>query len=64
MIMERIKGQDEQALSVLYRRHLPLLRTVISRVLNNDWDVDDLMTTHSDSEMLGAVIRAGILQLW
>src|SRR4029434_737341 len=42
-LMERIKGRDEQALAILYRRHLPLLRTVISRVLNNDWDVDDLM---------------------
>jgi len=42
-LMERIKARDEQALAALHRRHLPLLRTVISRVLNNDWDVDDLM---------------------
>jgi RNA polymerase sigma-70 factor (ECF subfamily) len=42
-LMGRIKAKDEQALAVLYRRHLALLRTVISRVLNNDWDVDDLM---------------------
>jgi RNA polymerase sigma-70 factor (ECF subfamily) len=42
-LMEQIKREDEQALAMLYRRHLPLLRTVISRVLNNDWDVDDLM---------------------
>ncbi|HET6408997.1 MAG TPA: sigma-70 family RNA polymerase sigma factor [Chthoniobacteraceae bacterium] len=42
-LMERIKARDEQALSNLYRRHQPLLRTVIGRVLNNDWDVDDLL---------------------
>jgi RNA polymerase sigma-70 factor (ECF subfamily) len=42
-LMERIKAQDEMALGHLYRRHLALLRTVIGRVLNNDWDVDDLV---------------------
>jgi RNA polymerase sigma-70 factor (ECF subfamily) len=41
-LMTRIKTQDEQALEILYRRHLPLVRTVVSRVLNNDSDVDDL----------------------
>ena len=42
-LMGRIKSKDEQALAVLYRRHMALLRTVVSRVLNNDWDVDDLL---------------------
>ena len=42
-LMERIKSKDEQALASLYRRHMALLRTVVSRVLNNDWDVDDLL---------------------
>ena len=37
-LMGRIKSKDEQALAVLYRRHMALLRTVVSRVLNNDWD--------------------------
>src|SRR5678816_2734761 len=41
--MGMIKAQDDAALASLYRRHFALLRTVISRVLNNDHDVDDLV---------------------
>ena len=42
-LMAEIKTQDDSALAKLYRRHFALLRTVISRVLNNDHDVDDLV---------------------
>jgi RNA polymerase sigma-70 factor, ECF subfamily len=42
-LMERIKVRDEDALAALYRRHTPLLRTIISRVVNNDTDTDDLL---------------------
>ena len=42
-LMGRIKAQEDSALAHLYRRHFALLRTVISRVLNNDHDVDDLV---------------------
>lgn len=40
-LMARIQARDDAAIAVLYRRHTPLLRTVISHVLNNDCDVDD-----------------------
>lgn len=42
-LMARIITRDEPALAALYRRHLPLLRTIVGRVLNNDSDVDDLI---------------------
>jgi len=42
-LMARIQSQDENALATLYRRHTPLLRTVISRVVHNEHDVDDLL---------------------
>jgi RNA polymerase sigma-70 factor (ECF subfamily) len=42
-LMARVQQQDEQALGELYQRHSPLLRTVISHVVNNDQDVDDLI---------------------
>lgn len=42
-LMERIKNEDESALTILYRRHTPLLRTIVARVVNNDQDVDDLI---------------------
>ncbi len=42
-LMARIQAQDESALSTLYRRHTPLLRTVIARVVHNEHDVDDLL---------------------
>ncbi|HYR57038.1 MAG TPA: sigma-70 family RNA polymerase sigma factor, partial [Chthoniobacteraceae bacterium] len=41
--MGRVQAQDNQAIELLYRRHTPLLRTVIGRILNNDTDVDDLL---------------------
>jgi RNA polymerase sigma-70 factor, ECF subfamily len=40
-LMAQVQARDERAIAVLYRRHTPLLRTIISRVLNNDCDVDD-----------------------
>ena len=40
-LMVRIKARDDQAIAILYRRHTALLRTVIGRILNNDFDVDD-----------------------
>ena len=42
-LMAEIQGGGETALATLYRRHTGLLRTVVSRVLQNDHDVDDLM---------------------
>jgi RNA polymerase sigma-70 factor (ECF subfamily) len=42
-LMARVQEQDDQAIAMLYRRHTPLLRTVIGRILNNETDVDDLL---------------------
>jgi RNA polymerase sigma-70 factor (ECF subfamily) len=42
-LMARIQARDEGALAALYRRHTPLLRTVIARVVHNEHDVDDLL---------------------
>jgi len=42
-LMALIQDRDETALATLYRRHTPLLRTVISRVVHNEYDVDDLL---------------------
>jgi RNA polymerase sigma-70 factor (ECF subfamily) len=42
-LMARIQARDDAALAALYRRHTPLLRTVISRVVHNEHDVDDLL---------------------
>jgi RNA polymerase sigma-70 factor (ECF subfamily) len=42
-IMARIQARDEAALTAMYRRHTPILRTVISRVVHNESDVDDLL---------------------
>ena len=42
-LMARIQSQDEAALATLYKRHTPLLRTVIARVVHNEHDVDDLL---------------------
>ncbi len=42
-LMAGVQGADETALATLYKRHTPLLRTVISRVVHNDHDVDDLL---------------------
>ena len=40
-LMARIQARDDRAIAILYRRHTPLLRTVIGHILNNDSDVDD-----------------------
>ena len=40
-LMARIQARDDRAIEILYRRHTPLLRTVIGHILNNDCDVDD-----------------------
>ncbi len=42
-LMTDIQGGNEDSLSTLYKRHTPLLRTVVSRVLHNEHDADDLM---------------------
>jgi len=42
-IMARIQARNEAALTAMYRRHTPILRTVISRVVHNEADVDDLL---------------------
>ncbi len=42
-LMAAIQHQDQNALALLYRRHTALLRTVVSRVINNDTDTDDLL---------------------
>ncbi len=40
-LMVRVQARDEHAIAILYRRHTPLLRTVIGHILNNECDVDD-----------------------
>jgi RNA polymerase sigma-70 factor (ECF subfamily) len=42
-LMAQIQMRDESALSAIYHRHTPILRTVISRVVHNESDVDDLL---------------------
>ncbi len=42
-LMQRIQQRDEKALADLHQRHRALIRTVISRMINNDHDVDDLL---------------------
>lgn len=42
-LMVLVQGGDEAALATLYRRHTAILRTVISRVVHNDADTDDLL---------------------
>src|SRR6187402_3363889 len=42
-LMARIQARDDAALATLYKRHTPILRTVISRVVHNEYDVDDLL---------------------
>lgn len=39
--MVLIKRKDDSALEALYRRHIRLLRSVVARVLNNEYDIDD-----------------------
>lgn len=40
-LMARIQNRESDALTILSRRHNPLLRTIISRVVNNDEDTAD-----------------------
>ena len=42
-LMERIRQGDETALAALHRRHGGLLRAIISRMICNTHDVDDLV---------------------
>ena len=42
-LLARVKERDEMALAELHRRHVPLLRNVIGRIMNNDGDIDDLI---------------------
>jgi len=43
ILIDRIQSHDEAALSVLMNRHKALLRTVISKVVHTDADVDDTL---------------------
>ena len=40
-LMALIKRGDDIALEVLYRRHTRLLRSIVARALNNEYDIDD-----------------------
>jgi RNA polymerase sigma-70 factor (ECF subfamily) len=42
-LMARVQQGDESALATLHRRHHALLRTIVSRMIHNDHDVDDLV---------------------
>lgn len=42
-LMARVQKGDETALAILHRRHQALLRTIASRMIHNDHDVDDLV---------------------
>lgn len=42
-LMARIKNHDDNALAELYRKHAPMLRGVMGRIINNDGDIDDLI---------------------
>ena len=42
-LMENIKAADEPSLGLLQRRHQALLRTVIGRIVSNDYDVDEIV---------------------
>ena len=64
-LMARIQARDEAALAAMYHRHTPIMRTVISRVVHNESDVDDLFQevflelwnrTQSYDEMKGKVL--------
>ena len=41
ILMSLVKQGEETALATLLHRHTPLLRTIISRVINNDADTED-----------------------
>jgi len=40
-LMGLIKQKDDSALEMLYRRHTRLLRSIVARALNNEYDIDD-----------------------
>ena len=42
-LMAKIQEGDENALDLLHRRHRVLLRTIISRIIHNEHDVDDMI---------------------
>lgn len=42
-LMTGICRQDQRCLGILYQRHHALLRTVISRIVANEFDVDDVL---------------------
>jgi len=42
-LMSAIQMHDQAALTSLYRRHTPRLRTIVGRVINNESDTDDLL---------------------
>ncbi len=42
-LMEGIQQRDERSLELLERRHHALMRTIISRIISNDYDVDELV---------------------
>lgn len=50
-LMARVKSRDEKALAELYRRHMPLLRSIIGKIINNEGDVED-------------IIQETLLELW
>lgn len=43
VLMSQVQAGEETALATLHRRHCPLLRTIINRVINNDTDTEDLL---------------------
>lgn len=42
-LMNGICRQDQKCLGALYQRHHALLRTVVSRIVGNEYDVDDVL---------------------
>jgi RNA polymerase sigma-70 factor (ECF subfamily) len=42
-LMVRIKNHEDNALAELYRKHTPMLRGIMGRIINNDGDIDDLI---------------------
>src|ERR1700677_1168823 len=42
-LMALVKNRDDKALAELHRRHVPLLRGIIGKIINNDGDIDDLI---------------------
>ena len=42
-LMTLVKDRDDDALAELHRRHAPVLRSVIARIINNESDIEDLI---------------------